>query len=168
MLHGKPGGYKKSAHLNDGKDIGINLAGGFYDAGGEPAKLRANFGSRCVHPEVTSGATNMARWPFIAVHDFSTLSGSSQPGWCCNKALMVRRAALLCCSETAVKGVLSSAAATTNAAEWPQLRCQTMQRLLDACQGANCAGQHYDRHMSLLRVQQHALLLLLLLLLQTT
>jgi hypothetical protein len=34
MLHGKPGGYKKSAHLNDGKDIGINLAGGFYDAGG--------------------------------------------------------------------------------------------------------------------------------------
>jgi hypothetical protein len=39
MLHGKPGGYKKSAHLADGKDIGINLAGGFYDAGG--AQLKA-------------------------------------------------------------------------------------------------------------------------------
>jgi hypothetical protein len=41
MLHGKPGGYKKSAHLADGKDIGINLAGGFYDAGGAATAYEA-------------------------------------------------------------------------------------------------------------------------------
>lgn len=35
LLAGKPGGYKKSAHLNDGKEIGADLSGGFYDAGGE-------------------------------------------------------------------------------------------------------------------------------------
>lgn len=41
MLHGKPGGYKKSAHLQDGQDIGVDLAGGFYDAGGEQLLLPA-------------------------------------------------------------------------------------------------------------------------------
>lgn len=38
LLVGKPGGYKTSAHLNDGKDIGKDLSGGFYDAGGELVK----------------------------------------------------------------------------------------------------------------------------------
>lgn len=33
MLAGKPGGYKRSAHLKDGADIGKDLSGGFYDAG---------------------------------------------------------------------------------------------------------------------------------------
>lgn len=34
LLAGKPGGYKKSAHLKDGAADGFDLAGGFYDAGG--------------------------------------------------------------------------------------------------------------------------------------
>lgn len=34
LLYSK-GGWKKSAHLNDGSPIGANLVGGFYDAGGE-------------------------------------------------------------------------------------------------------------------------------------
>lgn len=34
LLASKPGGYKKSAHLKDGSDIGKDLSGGFYDAGG--------------------------------------------------------------------------------------------------------------------------------------
>lgn len=38
LLVGKPGGYKTSAHLNDGKDIEKDLSGGFYDAGGACAK----------------------------------------------------------------------------------------------------------------------------------
>lgn len=33
LLYSK-GGWKKSAHLNDGSPIGVNLVGGFYDAGG--------------------------------------------------------------------------------------------------------------------------------------
>jgi len=35
LLVGQPGGYKSSAHLNDGKEIGKDLSGGFYDAGGK-------------------------------------------------------------------------------------------------------------------------------------
>lgn len=37
LLAGKPGGYKKSAHLTDGSDIGADLSGGYYDAGGAHA-----------------------------------------------------------------------------------------------------------------------------------
>jgi endoglucanase len=31
----KNGGWRRTAHLEDGKDYGYDLAGGFYDAGGE-------------------------------------------------------------------------------------------------------------------------------------
>jgi hypothetical protein len=34
LLYSK-GGWKKSAHLKDGSPIGVDLVGGFYDAGGE-------------------------------------------------------------------------------------------------------------------------------------
>jgi hypothetical protein len=34
LLAGKPGGYKKNGHLNDGAPINKDLSGGFYDAGG--------------------------------------------------------------------------------------------------------------------------------------
>lgn len=33
LLYSK-GGWKKSAHLKDGSPIGVDLVGGFYDAGG--------------------------------------------------------------------------------------------------------------------------------------
>eukprot|EP00775_Hariotina_reticulata_P012172 gene12172-12310_t len=33
LLASKPGGYKHSAHLKDGADLGVDLAGGYYDAG---------------------------------------------------------------------------------------------------------------------------------------
>eukprot|EP00775_Hariotina_reticulata_P008741 gene8741-8921_t len=33
LLYNKPGGYKKSSHLNDGATLGLDLSGGFYDAG---------------------------------------------------------------------------------------------------------------------------------------
>ncbi|KAF8073058.1 celI [Scenedesmus sp. PABB004] len=33
LLYSKPGGWKKPAHLDDGKDIGKDLSGGYYDAG---------------------------------------------------------------------------------------------------------------------------------------
>jgi hypothetical protein len=42
LLVGKPGGYKTSAHLNDGKDIGKDLSGGFYDAGGKQTMRAAD------------------------------------------------------------------------------------------------------------------------------
>jgi hypothetical protein len=44
LLVGKPGGYKTSAHLNDGKDIGVDLSGGYYDAGGEHHTAQQGFG----------------------------------------------------------------------------------------------------------------------------
>lgn len=52
LLIGKPGGYKTSAHLNDGKDIGKDLSGGFYDAGGELKPCICQ-----VHPSCISDST---------------------------------------------------------------------------------------------------------------
>jgi hypothetical protein len=49
LLAGKPGGYKTSAHLNDGKDIGVDLSGGYYDAGGEASTEPALHLVCCLH-----------------------------------------------------------------------------------------------------------------------
>jgi hypothetical protein len=62
MLHGKPGGYKKSAHLNDGKDIGVDLAGGFYDAGGKHAKQCSGSGFSEAGQSRLLGVKTMAHW----------------------------------------------------------------------------------------------------------
>jgi capsid protein len=35
LLASKPAGYKHSAHIKDGAEIGVDLSGGYYDAGGE-------------------------------------------------------------------------------------------------------------------------------------
>jgi hypothetical protein len=54
LLVGKPAGYKTSAHLNDGKEIGKDLSGGFYDAGGE-GSLEISKGIRKAIGKISKG-----------------------------------------------------------------------------------------------------------------
>jgi hypothetical protein len=65
LLVGKPGGYKTSAHLNDGKEIGKDLAGGFYDAGGK-------------HILVTVAAAAALRCFFLTVHGLHVVHGPTE------------------------------------------------------------------------------------------
>ncbi len=65
LLYAKPGGWKKAAHLEDGKDIGANLAGGYYDAGDY---------LKCAHP-LAWGTANLAL-SLLEFRDAVTASGT--------------------------------------------------------------------------------------------
>lgn len=53
LLYSK-GGWKKSAHLRDGAPIGVDLVGGFYDAGGASNTPMAPPPPPCYHYDATA------------------------------------------------------------------------------------------------------------------